>query len=422
MNATTNTLKQPESWPHLVAYGKVKVKIYKRPLPNGNETFMVVYKDSDGKRKFPCFQKWMDAIAHADTKAREIAGISAMGQTITSAQAIEFFASAKRLEPFPDVTVDSATSTIATCLKIVPDLQAVEAACRFYKARHKQTVPKPVADVVTELLELKKANGARERYLDDLQNRMTRFADDFKCSIGSVDAPSVQQWLNGLKVSGQSRLNYRRVLNLLFSHAVANGYAIDNPIDKVQKHKVKSQDVEIYTADEVGKLLAAASSDFLPAMAIQAFAGLRSAEVERLEWSDIDFTRKQIILGTSKTKTASRRCIPVPDNLALWLQPYKGRKGLIWTAGHDAFYDEQQNAATTAGVKWKSNALRKSFISYRLAQTQNAAQTSLEAGNSPQMVFKHYRELVQPADALVWFGISPKQPANVTPMAQAATN
>jgi hypothetical protein len=34
------------------------------------------------------------------------------------------------------------------------------------------------------------------------------------------------------------------------------------------------------------------------------------------------------------------------------------------------------------------------------------AQVALEAGNSPQMIFRHYRELVRPADAEKWFGIT----------------
>jgi phage tail sheath gpL-like len=36
----------------------------------------------------------------------------------------------------------------------------------------------------------------------------------------------------------------------------------------------------------------------------------------------------------------------------------------------------------------------------------NTAQVALEAGNSPQMIFGHYRELVRAADAEKWFGIT----------------
>ena len=57
---------------------------------------------------------------------------------------------------------------------------------------------------------------------------------------------------------------------------------------------------------------------------------------------------------------------------------------------------------------WKHNALRHSFISYRVAHVQDVAKVSLEAGNSPRMVFSNYRELVRTADAEKWFGITPE--------------
>ena len=60
------------------------------------------------------------------------------------------------------------------------------------------------------------------------------------------------------------------------------------------------------------------------------------------------------------------------------------------------------------GMIWKRNALRHSYISYRVAQTQNVAQTALEAGNTPKIIFSNYRELVKPADAVKWFAIEPE--------------
>jgi hypothetical protein len=57
---------------------------------------------------------------------------------------------------------------------------------------------------------------------------------------------------------------------------------------------------------------------------------------------------------------------------------------------------------------WKHNALRHSFISYRVAAVKNIAEVSLEAGNSPQMIFQHYREVVDAEAAEAWFEICPK--------------
>ena len=56
---------------------------------------------------------------------------------------------------------------------------------------------------------------------------------------------------------------------------------------------------------------------------------------------------------------------------------------------------------------WRQNALRHSFISYRVAVTGDVARTSLEAGNSPKMIFRHYREIVDEEAAKAWFAITP---------------
>lgn len=70
-------------------------------------------------------------------------------------------------------------------------------------------------------------------------------------------------------------------------------------------------------------------------------------------------------------------------------------------------------------AKWKKNALRHSFISYRVAETQNVNQTALECGNSPAIIFKNYRELVREAEAKKWFAIEPNADAKTTVIPKA---
>ena len=101
-------------------------------------------------------------------------------------------------------------------------------------------------------------------------------------------------------------------------------------------------------------------------------------------------------------------------------------KGKVWKGTHDEFYDAQQDTAAATGkgktpaLKWKQNAMRHSFISYRLADIQNANQVAMEAGNSAGMIHAHYKELVRQAEAKRWFGIAPTRPKNVVPAPEAA--
>jgi hypothetical protein len=63
------------------------------------------------------------------------------------------------------------------------------------------------------------------------------------------------------------------------------------------------------------------------------------------------------------------------------------------------------------GIKWGSNALRASALSYRLAETKDAAATALEMGNSPAVLLRDYRELTTEAEAKEWFDVDPKTTA-----------
>jgi integrase len=433
--------QQPE-WPKLVQPGRAIVRVYQHKTPAGNFTYQVARYDADGKRHWDSYVNPPDALAAAETLAKRIDSRDYVAASMTRDQAIEYANSVARLKPY-GVTVDAATAAVAEWLAQVGDLSNVHAAIKFYRARFKQTIKKPVAEVVAELLKVKAARGASDRYKADLKGRLERFAGDCNKDACNVTASDIQAWLDSQKtekgkaLSPQTYKNNRTVLHTLFEFAVARGFAADNPVASVEKLKVRNGDVEIFTPIEIARLLEAARAEypaFLPCLAIGAFAGLRSAEIERLEWSDIDLTARHIIVAASKSKTASRRIVPIADNLAEWLRPYSGRQGKVWTGNHFEFYDVQQElAAATAveadekkGIKaqkpvtWKQNGLRHSFASYRFAQSGDAGRVAGECGNSASVIHRHYRELVKPADAERWFAVKPEAPANVLPLAATA--
>ena len=56
---------------------------------------------------------------------------------------------------------------------------------------------------------------------------------------------------------------------------------------------------------------------------------------------------------------------------------------------------------------WPTNCLRHSFGSYRIADCSDVARVSMEMGNTPQVIFNHYREVVTPAEAARFWSIMP---------------
>ncbi len=141
----------------------------------------------------------------------------------------------------------------------------------------------------------------------------------------------------------------------------------------------------------------------VPFLALGAFAGLRAAELQRLDWNEIDVERGFVTVDASKAKTRRRRLVPISDNLKLWLLPHEQASGPI------CLHNNPQAAARRCckGFKWAKNGLRHSYISYRLAILHDTARVAFEAGNSPDVIFGHYRELVTPEAAQAWFNINP---------------
>jgi integrase len=252
-----------------------------------------------------------------------------------------------------------------------------------------------------------------------LDNRCGTFSKSFSCNIGNVNDTDISGWLRGLDVSGRTRNNYRMAIISLFKFAVAQGYIPKDHLDsdKIASAKKRTGAIEIFSPNQIAALLAGADDETRPFIALGAFAGLRSSEIERLDWSNIDLQRNYVTVHAHKG-TAQRRLVPILTNLREWLLPIAKPQGQFWR-----FKNTQKPIARLTkktGIPWKTNALRHSFISYRVAQIQNVAQVALECGNSPQMIFRNYRELVKPSDAESWFAIAPVKSENIIALAAAA--
>ena len=129
----------------------------------------------------------------------------------------------------------------------------------------------------------------------------------------------------------------------------------------------------------------------------------------------------QILHGCARTRAAVRRAIQSSQESLIALAErydinpktvHKWRKcSFVSDApmGPICVHTCAQHAARTKceGFSWAKNGLRHSFISYRLAILDDTARVALEAGNSPQVIFGHYRELVTPEAAKAWFEVMP---------------
>ena len=292
-------------------------------------------------------------------------------------------------------------------------------AAKFYADHLRQVrTSQKVSVVVKELLSAKEHDNLRPRYLKDLRVRLNRFAEGFGDRIISeISGGEINAWLRGFKPF--NRNTFRLRISTLFNYAIECKWCQNNPVEEVQKVKASAA-IGILTPEQFAKLLDSASERTLPYWLLGGFAGLRRAEIERLEWHDVHFESGRIEVPALKAKTASRRLIQMQPNLAAWLEPYTGRTGHVCPPNLRTLLEEDRRKAGLR--KWPPNALRHSFASYHLAAFDNAAKLALELGHTSEgLIFSHYRELVQPDRARRYWNImSARRPENVVPMAKAS--
>jgi integrase len=273
-----------------------------------------------------------------------------------------------------------------------------------------------VAQLANEVLDAKRKDGMSEAYLNDLALRLRVFSRDFGSQpIAGVTVEQIDDWLRNLPGSPKSRANYRANIGVLFSYATSRRMLDSNPVLHTAKPKLPDNPPEIFAVDELRALLDAAkrdAPDVLPMLVIGAFAGLREAEIQRLDMSEVDLVRGFIEVKSAKAKSARRRIVQMQPNLVAWLQPFAGMKGRLVPVGARRKLEHVRKAAGL--TRWPGNGLRHSFASYRLAACHDAPRVSAELGHtSPQMLYSTYRELVLPEEAERYWNIAPDKAANV---------
>ena len=220
-------------------------------------------------------------------------------------------------------------------------------------------------------------------------------------------------------MSGRTKNNYLTAISTVFSYAQMKSYLPRERKSEAEfatRYDDSGGDIGIYTPAQLDTLLRHIEKRVIPFLAFGAFAGLRSAEIVRLEWEDVLWDQGFIEIKARKAKTASRRLIPILPALTAWLVTWRNAKGQVLTKIRDEFalakqfkraVDRITGEDKLPLVKIVHNGLRHSFITYRMALEKNAASVALEAGNSPKMIFEHYRELATPTTAKNWFAVMP---------------
>lgn len=393
----------------------------KEPKSKTYDSYVLSYY-SGGKRIRTRFNELQQARDKADAIKTSLLNEDSTALQLTGEDAL-IYARAKMLTSHLGLALDQLAQEAVDIRKILGKTTPMEAA-RFYD-RFGKTVKadKFIPAIVEELTANLKADGKSEYHLRDMNRRLQAFALAFPKPIMEVTTKEISDWLRVLKgrdkkgrevtLAPKSRNHYRNAVVQLFNHARDHGYLPKGMPTEAQA--VKTLDVvaptnEIFTIEEIQKVLNTAPARLIAPMAIKAFCGVRTEEMLNLRWEHLNLETKYITLPSEVTKTKQRRLVPMPDNLIAWLTPYKKATGRIckrWQRAQ-ALFQAFDRHGKRQGVDVGANKFRNSYISYRVAVTHDVARVALESGNSPRVIQREYLELATEEDGKRWFAVFPQ--------------
>ncbi len=389
--------------------GPTRVRIYTMNRKDGYSEFTLVWKEG-GRRRNRSLSDMEEARMVAQQITVRLANGWEVGGEVTKRD-LELLRYYEQQTSKFGVTLAAAIDEWISARSAVRGITLSDAV-RFYQANRTDLLAiRTTAQVAAEFVKSRATSGVSAAYVSGCRVGLKRFTDRLACNIGDITTADINNYLAGLKGLGPvSRNGHRRNIVTMFGFAKRQGYLHPDrktAAEQTETFKEPETEIAIFTPDEITSLLLNSHARILPVIAIGAFAGIRSAEIMRLDWEDIKWDRGHIEIAGRKAKTAARRLVPLPENLKAWLAPWRESTGKIvtLTAVAGAMSDLAAKAKIPGG--WRQNALRHSFISYRVALTGDVARTALEAGNSPKMIFRHYREVVTEEDAKAWFSITP---------------
>jgi integrase len=328
----------------------------------------------------------------AETRAAQIRqqrdneGVAAF--TLPSAARIEAVNCGEMLKPY------NATITEAVAYY-------VEHVLKFRKSP-------PVSELVKCIVSEAESAGRREDTIKDLRNRLERFGRTFgNRQLAGISLAELKQWLEDPTQTARTRINYATKVSQLYGYAIRHGWTDANLVERITRPTPEAGEPGIYTVEEAARLLVHADSvGLLPYVVLGFFAGIRSAELRRMDLSAVKPSERAVIVGAGIAKKRSRRVVEISNTLAAWLATCGKARGPVVDVPD--FRKALNALAKAAGVEWKQNGLRHSFASYHLAFHGDTVKTAYQMGHSnPRIVHDHYKALVSKAEAERFFALRP---------------
>jgi integrase len=210
-----------------------------------------------------------------------------------------------------------------------------------------------------------------------------------------------------------------RLLRAVLNFGLKQGFLKTNAALSLDFIHLEKQEVTCLHPTIVEKMLRHAQQnepELLISLIVGFWAGLRSAEIDRLQFKSVvlDDPQPHVFVPAAITKSKEPRTVPLSENAIAWLQWFftnvrqpqpEERLMQGWTPNK---LRAAQNRAIGLDAKWVHNCKRHCFASYWLALHRNLNELVLLLGHTtPAMARRHYLGAATYTDAQANFGIRP---------------
>lgn len=231
----------------------------------------------------------------------------------------------------------------------------------------------------------------------------------FNGRVADIEPAAIRRWIKARSANGNTQAMYYRYAAMFFAYLKANRLLPDNPMDGVPAPKTKPSR-NILTPAQMKELLALELPDYVRAyLLLGGFAGLRTEEMERMDWSRVNTKSGQIHVAPGEMKDSGgfdQRIVDFTEPLKrrrVWLAK---QSGPIIPMASETFHTHKRKACLPVLETWPDNCLRHSFATYHLARAKNAGLTAYQMGHTDaKMVQKVYAVPAALADWRDWWAI-----------------
>jgi len=414
---TAKPTDKMNQFPMRIRAGNASVSVYRVKhvrMPNGFQ-FVVAWNSPSGRQR-RTFNDEARAVAEARATAQQLNSGHVDAAQMTSAERDEWIAAREIANTAGKVPLLSAMQEWARARELARG--NLFAAVEFWAERNgSKTRSITVADAVERYLRARRADGVNVDVGALRTLKPTRVQNSFYDTfaprlLASVTTNELANWLE-THPHPVTRNTHRKWIVALWRWCRKRGFL---PLDVTtaaertdRAHEPRESPVEIMTAQQLRDVFALVASEhahYLPALALAAFCGMRSAEVHGQKWADIDFERGFVRVTNAKPRTPANRRVPLCETAKAWLEPSRRGGGEVCA---NLALERVRGIARVAGLGLPRNGLRHTWISARVEISGDVARTALEAGTSTAKIHRHYRELMKPEEAKNWFSVLPSE-------------